>query len=146
MLVSTLLAAAGAAGVIVVAAATDVGAAPGNGEQVFDAPGCERPQYDGPSTHTPRVLERNCPRPAGVILAGVQRVRGGWRVQLDATRSFDSLGGRIVKYLWLTDQGAIEHGARVTLRYTQPGAHAVQLRVTNDSGSLGTAVYTVRLR
>ena len=150
VLLSCAVAAVGVAGVVLVAIATDAGSAPGNGQKVFDAPGCLPGSYAGPGRDGRRLLNRNCPTPRVVILSSAERVRGGWLVHWDGSRTFDPIGGRLVDFAWDVDGqrgGAPQrHGARIAVRYARPGRHEVVLYVTDDSGLTGAADETVELR
>jgi hypothetical protein len=142
-MLSTVIALLGGGGAIAVVSAVGGGRAPGNGQQVYDAPGCGRPEYDGPSPTGRPLLLRSCPRPTAVIVAHTVADHGAWRVLYDGSRSFDPVGGKIIKYQWLTDSGQLEGGPRIAIRYFKPGLHYVELRLTDDGGTLGTAVQTV---
>jgi hypothetical protein len=144
-LLSATIAAVGVGGVVVVAVATHSGAAPGNGEKVFDAPGCEPNAYDGPGRVPHYPSNRDCPTPTPVIVAHVKYVAGSWRVTWDGSRSFDPVGERIVKYAWSTGKGPQLIGPTISVSYTRPGIYSVELYVTDASGSTGTAHETVRL-
>lgn len=144
-LLSATIAAVGVGGLVVVASATNTGTAPGNGEKVFDAPGCQPNQYDGPSRVPHYLLNRNCPTPTPVIVAHSTHAHGVWHVIWDGSRSFDPVGGRLVKFRWSAGPGTRLVGQRISVRYTHPGVYRVVLYVTDDSGSTGTARETVRL-
>jgi hypothetical protein len=146
VLLSLVVAAVGVVGVVVVAAATDVGVAPGNGEKVFDAPGCLPKSYAGPGRRGHYQLNRNCPRPRPVIVRRVSRAGGEWLVTWDGSRSFDPMGGKLVEFEWRLDDGHVRSGRKIVIRYRHPGPHSVVLYVTNDSGLYGTEKQTVRLR
>lgn len=145
VLLSFAVAAVGVAGVIVVAATTDAGSAPGNGQKVFDAPGCLPKSYAGPGRGGHYLLNRNCPTPTAVILHRTARVGGAWRVTWDGGRSFDPIGGRLVSYAWSVEHGPQQPGRRLSVLFDRPGPHSVVLYVTDDSGLTGTAKGTVTL-
>ena len=144
-LLSATIAAVGVGGVLVVAKATRAGSAPGNGEKVFDAPGCQPNEYDGPGRTPHYLFNRDCPRPTAVILVHSSYERGAWRVTWDGSRSFDPVGGLLVKYEWSTGDGPRLVGQKISVLYTHPGVYGVVLYVTDDSDSLGTAKETIRL-
>jgi PKD domain len=146
ILLSAAIAVVAVAGLVFVALGSGSGAAPGNGQQVFDAPGCLTKSYAGPARVGHYMLNRNCPRPAVVILHTISRSRDGWRVTWDGSRSFNRMGGRLVEFEWSLHDGQ-EHrrGRRIVVHYRRPGAHSVILYVTNDSGLYGTRRQTVRL-
>jgi hypothetical protein len=133
------------AGLFALALATDAGTAPGNGQQAFDAPGCQPKAYAGPGRTGRYLLGRNCPRPTPVILRRIVRVEDGWRVVWDGSRSFDSMGGRLVSYLWNVEGERQRTAERISVHYRRPGPHSVILYLTNDSGLYGTERQTVRL-
>lgn len=145
-LLSATIAAVGVGGVGVVAKAISAGSAPGNGEKVFDAPGCEPNEYDGPGRVPHYLRNRDCPTPTPVILAHIKYAGGSWHVTWDGSRSFDPVGGRLVRYAWSTGKGPQLIGPRISVLYSRPGVYSVELYVTDDSGSTGTAHETVRLR
>lgn len=130
----------------VVASATKAGTAPGNGEKTFDAPGCQPNRYDGPGRVPHYLLNRDCPRPTAVILVHSSYEAGAWHVTWDGSRSFDSVGGRLITYEWSIGAGPRLVGQRVSALYAHPGVYDAVLYVTDDSDSLGTAKYAVRLR
>lgn len=143
MLLSLVLVALALAGTVAVALATDVGSAPGSGQKTFDAPGCLPRSYDGPGHSGHYLLNRNCPTPTPVLVAEtIGRSTRGWLVELDASKSFDPMGGRLVDFSWALEPGPQRHGRtiRVSLR---PGVHPVVLHVMNDSGLTGTLVKEV---
>ena len=142
---SAIIAATGVGGLVLVASATRAGTAPGNGEKVFDAPGCQPNQYDGPGSRPHYLLHRNCPTPTPVIVAHTLYAGGAWRVTWDGSRSFDPVGGRLVRYAWSVGAGPQRLGPRISVLYARPGLYSVELYVTDDSGSTGTARATVRL-
>jgi hypothetical protein len=148
-LLSFAIAAVGVAGVVLVASATTVGTAPGNGQKVFDAPGCLPRSYAGPGGHGHYLLNRNCPTPHPVILRSVARLDEGWVVRWDGSRSFDPIGGGLVDYAWDVDgqrgRAPQRHGARISVHYDRPGPHSIVLYVTDDSGLTGAADESVRL-
>ncbi len=144
-MLSTLIAVAGVAWLISVASTANLGRAPGNGEQVFDAPGCRPSVYDGPGKAGHYLLNRNCPRPTPVILRHASRTGGGWEVTWDGSRSFDPIGGRLLEYAWSVERGPRRRGRKISVRYTRPGSHSVVLYVTDDSGLTATAGQTVTL-
>ncbi len=145
VLLSFAVAAVGVVGVIVVAAATDAGSAPGSGQKFFDAPGCRPKSYAGPGRNGHYLLNRNCPRPTAVVLHDTSRVGDAWRVTWDGTRSFDPIGGRLVSYAWSVEDGPRRPGRRLSVLYDRPGPHSVVLYVIDDSGLLGTSTGTVTL-
>ncbi len=146
VLLSFVVVALGVAGVIAVAAASDAGHAPGNGQQVFDAPGCLPRSYAGPGRTGHYQLNRNCPRPQPVILRRVSRDGDGWLVTWSGSRSYDPMGGRLVDFEWrLEDRARPRSGRTTSVRYGRPGPHSVVLYVTADSGLYGTKAQTVRL-
>ena len=144
-LLSATIAAVGISGVVVVASATKAGRAPGNGEKVFDAPGCEPNEYDGPSRVSHYLLNRDCPRPTAVILIHSLYENGAWHVTWDGSRSFDPVGGRLVRYEWNIGEGPRLIGQKISVLYAHPGVYGVVLQVTDDSGSTESARQTVRL-
>jgi hypothetical protein len=144
-LLSATITAVGIGAVVVVASATRAGSAPGNGERVFDAPGCQRNEYDGPGPVARYLLNRDCPRPIAVILAHSSYTDGAWHVTWDGSRSFDPVGGRLVRYEWRIGRGPRLIGQKVKVPYAHPGVYGVVLQVTDDSGSAGLAKQTVRL-
>jgi hypothetical protein len=144
-LLSSTIAAVGVGGVVVVASATKAGTAPGNGEKVFDAPGCEPNEYDGPG-HVPHyLLNRACPRPTAVIVVHSSYRNGAWHATWDGSRSFDPVGERLVKYEWSIGKGPRLTGKKISVLYTHPGTYSVVLYVTDASDSIGKAKETVRL-
>jgi hypothetical protein len=145
-LLSVVIAAAGVVGLALVALATDAGKAPGNGEQVFDAPGCLPGAYAGPGHKGQRLLNRDCPTPTPVILRQVHRSGKGWRVNWDGSRSFDPMGGRLVGFAWSFDGGPQRNGRRVSVHFRRAGVHTVVLYVTDDSGLTGTERQNLVLR
>ena len=98
-LLSITIAAVSVGGLLVVASATRVGTAPGNGEQTFDAPGCQPNTYDGPGRVPHYLRNRNCPTPTPVILVHSTYAGGAWHVTWDGSRSFDPVGGRLIRYV-----------------------------------------------
>ena len=147
-LLSATIAAVGIGGVVVVAKDTRAGTAPGNGEKVFDAPGCQRDEYDGPGPQVAHyLLNRDCPTPTPVIVAHSRYADGVWHVTWDGSRSFDPVGGKLVRYEWRIGRGRGPRliGQKVSVIYTRPGVYGVVLFVTDDSGSTGTAHETIRL-
>lgn len=146
VLLSLAIAVVGVVGLIAVAVATDLGAAPGSGQKVFDAPGCLPKSYAGPGRSGSYLLGRNCPTPTAVIVARTAPAGGrAWRVTWDGSRSFDPIGGRIVGYAWNAPGGTVHRDRRFTVRYERPGTHSVVLYVRDDSGLTGTATSTVTL-
>ncbi len=145
VLLSLAVAAVGVAGVIAVAVATNSGTAPGNGQNVFDAPGCRPRSYAGPSRRGHYLLNRNCPTPTAVVVQRTSRAGRAWRVTWDGTRSFDPIGGRLVSYSWSVEGSPQRPGRRLSVLYDRPGPHSVVLYVTDDSGLTGTATGTVTL-
>jgi hypothetical protein len=138
MLLSLVLAALALAGALAVAVATDAGSAPGSGQKTFDAPGCLPSAYDGPGRRGHYLLNRNCPTPTPVLVAKtVGRGGGGWLVELDASKSYDPMGGRLVDFAWALGPGPQRHGRKIRVDF-RPGTHPVVLHVTNDSGLTGT--------
>lgn len=146
VLLSIVIAAAGVVGLGLVALATDAGTAPGNGEQVFDAPGCLPSAYAGPGHGGHYLVNRDCPTPTPVILRRVLHHGKAWRVDWDGSRSFDPMGGSLVGFAWSFDGGPQRKGRKVSIRYTRPGVHTVVLYVTDDSGLTGTERQTMVLR
>jgi len=146
-LLSATIAAVGVGGVVVVAKATRAGTAPGNGEKVFDAPGCQRNEYDGPGPVAHYLLNRDCPTPMPVIVAHSTYAAGVWHVTWDGSRSFDPVGRKLVRYEWRIgrDRGQRLIGQRISVLYTHPGVYGVVLYVTDDNGSTGTAREAVQL-
>jgi len=144
-LLSATIAAVGVGGVVVVASTTKAGSAPGNGEKVFDAPGCKPNEYDGPGLVPHYLRNRDCPTPTPVIVAHIKYGGGSWHVTWDGSRSFDPVGERIARYAWTTGKEPQLTGPRISLLYRRPGTYSVELYVTDDSGSTGTAHGTVRL-
>jgi hypothetical protein len=143
MLFSLLLVALALAGTVAVALATDGGSAPGSGQKTFDAPGCLPRAYQGPGPRNRYLLNRNCPTPTPVLVAAtIGRAARGWLVELDASKSFDPMGGRLVDFAWALGPGPQRHGRRIRVEFG-PGAHAVVLHVTNDSGLTGTLAQEV---
>lgn len=138
MLVTLLLAAVAIVGTLAVAVSTDAGRAPGSGQKTFDAPGCLPRAYDGPGAHDHYLLNRNCPTPTPVLIAEtIGRAPRGWLVELDASKSFDPMGGRLLDFAWALGPGPQRHGRRIRVDF-RPGTHPVILHVTNDSGLTGT--------
>ena len=131
---------------ILVAAATHAGSAPGNGEKTFDAPGCQPNEYDGPGSKPHYLLHRDCPNPTPVIVVRTFHRDDTWRVAWDGSRSFDPVGGRLVRYEWSVGPGPRRIGPRITVLYNHPGLHAVELYVTDDGGATGTERAAVNLR
>jgi PKD domain len=127
--------------------ALDVGgvAAPGSGQQAFDAPGCSPRSYAGPSSRPHYLLRRNCPNPVPVVLHSVRRLAGGWQVRWDASRSYDPMGGRLVSFEWDMGSGTRRVGAAIAVTYKRPGLHGVVSYVTDDSGQTGTSTEEVLL-
>jgi len=126
------------AGTVAVAFAAGGGRAPGNGQGVFDAPGCRPPAYDGPAQADHYQLNRNCPTPTPVIVAKTARIRHGWRVSYDGSLSFDPIGGRLTGFSWdLGEGGPQSKGRRIVVTYPASGPHAIVLYVTDDSGLTG---------
>lgn len=146
VLLSATIAAAGVGGLILVAAATQAGSAPGNGEKTFDAPGCQPNEYDGPGPKPHYLLHRDCPNPTPVVVAHTSYRGDAWRVTWDGSRSFDPVGGRLVRYEWSVGPGPRKVGRRIDVAYAHPGLHTVELYVTDDSGATGTALATVSLK
>jgi hypothetical protein len=146
VLLSATIAAAGVGGLVLVAEATQAGSAPGNGEKTFDAPGCQPNEYDGPGSKPHYLSHRNCPNPTPVVVAHTSYRDGAWRVTWDGTRSFDPVGGRLVRYEWSVGPGPRRIGSYITVAYRRPGSHAVALYVTDDSGATGTTLGTVNLK
>jgi PKD domain len=144
-LLSATIAALAVGGLVLVASATRIGTAPGNGEKIFDAPGCQPNAYDGPGPEAHYLMHRDCPTPTPVIVAHTSYAGGVWRVAWDGSRSFDPVGGRLVRYAWSVGAGPQRLGARISVRYARPGLYSVKLYVTDDSGSTGTAQAAVRL-
>jgi PKD domain-containing protein len=144
-LLSATIAAVSVGGVIATASTTGAGTAPGNGEQAFDAPGCEPIAYDGPGRAAHYLLDRDCATPTPVILVRSSYQRGAWRVTWDGSRSFDPVGNQLVSYAWSVGPGPQRIGPRISMRYTRPGVHTVELYVTDESGSTGAAIETVRV-
>lgn len=143
VLLSFAIAAVGVAGVVVVAVATDAGTAPGSGQKTFDAPGCLPRAYHGPGPRDRYILNRNCPTPTPVLVAEpIGRGARGWLVELDASKSFDPMGGRLIDFAWTLGPGTERHGRKIRVDF-RPGAHPVILHVTNDSGLTGTRVEEV---
>jgi hypothetical protein len=143
---SAIIAAASVVGLIVVASATDVGSAPGSGQQTFDAPGCKPNTYDGPSRTPHYLLGRNCPTPTPVIVRRLSRGGRARNVVLDGSRSFDPMGGKLIKFAWSIDGGAQRSGMRISVRNMRPGKHTIVLYVTGDSGLTGAETQVVDLR
>jgi len=138
MLLSLVLVALALAGTVAVAVATDAGSAPASGQKTFDAPGCLPRAYDGPGRGGRYLLNRNCPTPTPVLVTKIiDRGGGGWLVELDASRSFDPMGGRLVDFAWALGPGPQRHGRRIRVDL-RPGTHPIVLHVTNDSGLTGT--------
>jgi hypothetical protein len=138
MLLSLILVALALAGTVAVALATDGGSAPGSGQKTFDAPGCLPRAYHGPGPRGRYLLNRNCPTPTPVLVAEtIGRGARGWLVELDASKSFDPMGGRLLDFAWALGPGPQRHGRRIRVEF-RPGAHSVVLHVTNDSGLTGT--------
>ncbi len=133
-------------GLVFVVAATHAGSAPGNGQRRFDAPGCEPASYAGPGASPALSEPRNCPGPKVVIFARVKRSGSGWRVTWDGSRSFDPVGQKLVGFEWALPPGHHRVGSKIVVHYRRPGPHIVVLHVIDDSGSVGTAGYSVNLR
>ncbi len=145
LLLSFAIAAVGVVGVIAVAVATDTGTAPGSGQKFFDAPGCLPKSYAGPGSAGSYLLNRNCPTPTAVIVHRTARVNGAWRVTWDGSRSFDPIGGRLVRYAWSVEGSPPRPGQELSVLYDRPGPRSVVLYVTDDSGLTGTATGMVTL-
>lgn len=144
---AALVAIAGVVGLVLVATATHGGAAPGSGQQAFDAPGCNPSTYDGPSRKPSYLLGRNCPRPTIVVIRHVRASGTGWLVDLDASRSFDPKGGRIVRYEWRVDgRPRRSVGSDIEMRFAKPGLHEIVVGIVDDSGLTNEKVEIVRLR
>lgn len=143
MLLSLVLVALALAGTVAVALATDAGSAPGSGQKTFDAPGCLPRAYDGPGRRAHYLLNRNCPTPTPVLVAKtIGHSEGGWLVELDASKSFDPMGGRLIAFSWALGPGPQRHGRKIRVALL-PGRHPVVLHVTNDSGLTGTVAEEV---
>lgn len=145
-LLSATIAAAGIGGLIFLATTTAAGRAPGNGEKTFDAPGCQPNAYDGPGSKPHYLLHRDCPNPTPVVVAHAYHQGDAWRVTWDGSRSFDPVGGRLVRYEWSVGPGPRKIGDRITVTYSRPGLHIVELYVTDDGGATGTVLAAVRLK
>jgi hypothetical protein len=149
-LLAAIIAGAGIAGIVVVLGVTSAGTAPGNSEQVFDAPGCGPEHYDGPGRSARFPAYRDCPTPTPAIVLYSHHTRDGWHVIWDGSRSFDPDGEKLVKYVWSISTSpkrqAKYQGVDISLTYRKPGRYRVVLYVTDESGSTGTATYSVRLR
>jgi hypothetical protein len=130
------LAAVAVAGALFVALATGGAPAPASGQKTFDAPGCLPPSYSGPGHVPHRLLGRNCPTPTPVIVASFDR--GGRRVILDGSLSFDPMGGKVVGWSWALGPGPQREGKRIVVADWAPGPHVVILHATDDSGLVGT--------
>lgn len=143
MLATFLLAAVAIAGTLAVALLTDAGRAPASGQKTFDAPGCLPRAYHGPGPRDRYLLNRNCPTPTPVLVAEtIGRGARGWLVELDASKSFDPMGGRLVDFAWALGPGPQRHGRKIRVDF-RPGAHPVTLYVTNDNGLTGALVEEV---
>jgi hypothetical protein len=140
-----VIAVVGVSGLVLVLSETDAGSAPGNGQQIFDSPGCLPKRYDGPDRAGHYLLNRDCPTPTPVILRRSLPADDGWLVRFDGSRSFDPMGGQLVEYRWDVGVAPRRTGRAVSIRYTQPGAYRIVLYVTDDSGLTGTASQVVRL-
>jgi len=139
------LAAVAIVGTLTVALLTDAGHAPGSGQKTFDAPGCLPRAYHGPSSRDRYLLNRNCPTPTPVLVAEtIGRGTRGWLVELDASKSFDPMGGRLTDFAWALGPGPQRHARRIRVEF-RPGAHPVVLHVTNDSGLTGTLAEEVSI-
>jgi hypothetical protein len=145
LLLSFAIAAVGVVGAIAVAVSTDAGTAPGSGQKFFDAPGCLPKSYAGPGSSGGFSLNRNCPTPTAVIVHRTEPAGDGWRVTWDGSRSFDPIGGRLVRYAWSVEGGPPQRGRQLSVVYRRPGLRSVVLQVVDDSGLAGTATGMVTL-
>jgi hypothetical protein len=143
VLVTLPLAAVAIVGILTVALLTDTGRAPGSGQKTFDAPGCLPRAYHGPGPRDRYLLNRNCPTPTPVLITEtIGRAGRGWLVELDASKSFDPMGGRLIDFSWALEPGPQRHGRKIRVDL-RPGTYPVVLHVTNDSGLTGTLVKEV---
>src|SRR5581483_4636289 len=112
------------------------GTAPGNGEMVFDQPGCGRYRYDGPGRRPTVPPARACPAPTPVILVTRSEQRGVALFTLDGSRSYDRVGGRIIGYRWSIGTRVLRRtAARITLELRPGRSETVSLAVSDDSGA-----------
>ncbi len=146
VLLSATIAAAGVGGLILVTSSTQAGIAPSNGEKIFDAPGCQPNAYDGPGSKPHYLLHRDCPNPTPVIVAHTTYRGSGWLVTWDGSRSFDPVGGRLIRYEWSVGPGPRRTGRSIGVAYAHPGLHTAELYVTDDSGATGTARAAITLK
>lgn len=144
-LLTAAIAAVGLIVLVALALATDTGTAPGNGQKVFDAPGCLSRAYDGPGHTGHYMIGRNCPTPQPVILRRTSRRSDGWLVRWDGSRTYDPMGGRLVSYEWVFDRTDHRHGVEASVLYRHPGLHSVVLYATSDSGLTGTTRLEVQV-
>jgi hypothetical protein len=143
--VTAAIAAVGVAGLVALAVATSAGSAPGNGQKVFDAPGCLPKSYDGPGRSPHYLLNRNCPTPQPVIVRHVTPKGDGWLIGWDGSRTYDPMGGRLLDYEWKFDDALTRHGPEVSVLFPRSGLHSVVLYVTNDSRLTGSARQIVQV-
>ena len=136
LLLSVAIAVAGVGSAIAVAAATRAGTAPGNGEMVFDQPGCGRYEYDGPGQRPRIPPSRPCPAPTPVILVQKADHGGATLFVLDGSRSYDRVGGHIISYRWSIGLRQLRRTQpRITLALPSRRTETVSLSVTDDSGA-----------
>lgn len=129
-----------------VVARADAGVAPGNGERVFDAPGCLPHEYDGLSRNAPDHPGPQCPPPRPRVLAHVGRRDNIWEVTWDGRPSYDPEGGRIVSYEWISGTTPVGTGPSLTVIYHRPGVHAITLHLADDRGVTWAGAGVVRLQ
>ena len=87
--------------------------------------------------------------PVARLDVGPKQTRPGVSVTLDARASSDA-DGRVVAYAFDTDgDGSFEHDAgtasMTSTSFSAPGAYRVGVRVTDEAGLAGTAVFDVRI-
>jgi len=144
VILTVVIAAAGVVALVAIAVETSAGGAPGNGQQVFDSPGCLPGRYHGPGGKAHFSLNRGCPTPTAVVVSDVYRRAGGWVVRWDGAKSFDPVGGRLVDFKWKVGSN-LRQGRTIRTFYRRPGTHRALLYVTDGSGMTGTATKEVVL-
>jgi PKD domain len=131
---TALIAVLAVCGIALVAVRTEAGVAPGNGERVFDAPGCPPHEYDGLGPHALDHPGPQCPPPRPRILTHIVHRNDFWKVTWDGLPSYDPEGGRIVSYEWISGRTQVGTGPSLTVIYRRPGIHAITLRLADDRG------------